>query len=416
LAASAWSRRAQAAGQGAAADGLQIEAPARLRPQGTAKEPLMSPTVSSLARLLALSALALHACFAQAQGSLRLSGFASLVVGKVLGGDSDTLSPTASCPCFIADWGHGGVYGPRWQAKQESKLGAQAVYTLTPALSATAQVVGRGVDGIKADLEWAFVSWKAAPGWELQVGRKRLPLYFYSDFQDVGYAYPWVRVPPDVYGWDIVNYDGANLSYATELGGWTLRANAYAGSSRSKDNLYTRFYYADRQDVAWKAMRGADIEFANDWLTLRANYHRSRASQLDYSSGTAMETIDPSSSGHDAYGLAANAELGNWLIRTEAGVFDRSKYLYKARFHLVGAGYRIGKFTPMLTVSGYREIYPDPADAALAQKFATTSLTLRYEVTASMALKFQYDALRDSSIDRYNGSSRVVAVSLDTVF
>lgn len=58
--------------------------------------------------------------------------------------------------------------------------------------------------------------------WKLQIGRKRLPLYYYSDFQDVGYAYNTVRPSPDVYGWDIVNYNGASLSTTRSLGDWTL--------------------------------------------------------------------------------------------------------------------------------------------------------------------------------------------------
>ncbi|MFN4266113.1 MAG: hypothetical protein ACK4F8_10255 [Aquabacterium sp.] len=49
--------------------------------------------------------------------------------------------------------------------KQESKVGLQGTYTFNDKLSATGPVVGRGVDGIKADVEWAYLSYEASPNW-----------------------------------------------------------------------------------------------------------------------------------------------------------------------------------------------------------------------------------------------------------
>ena len=31
-------------------------------------------------------------------------------------------------------------------------------------------------------------------------------------------AYPWVHLPGQVYGWEIVNYNGANLLYRDQWG------------------------------------------------------------------------------------------------------------------------------------------------------------------------------------------------------
>ena len=53
------------------------------------------------------------------------------------------------------------------------------------------------------------------------MGRKRLPIY-YSDFQDVGFAYTWVRPPTDLYGWEIVSYNGVNATYRGDWGGWAV--------------------------------------------------------------------------------------------------------------------------------------------------------------------------------------------------
>ena len=51
-----------------------------------------------------------------------------------------------------------------------------------------------------------------------QVGRKRIPLYYYSDFQDIGLSYPWVSPPPELYGWEVTNYNGGSLRYNDSFG------------------------------------------------------------------------------------------------------------------------------------------------------------------------------------------------------
>ena len=140
--------------------------------------------------LLGLLGLSAHSM----AGEFTYSGFATVAVGKVMGGSNNApLNTHFDCPCYIADYGQGAVYEREWSLGQESKVGVQGTYKFTPSLSATGQVVARGVDGGTADVEWAFLSYEASPNWTLQAGRKRLPMYFFSDFQDVGYAYNWVR-------------------------------------------------------------------------------------------------------------------------------------------------------------------------------------------------------------------------------
>lgn len=78
--------------------------------------------------------------------------------------------------------------------------------------------------------------------------------------QDIGYAYPWVRVPPDVYGWDIANYNGASVTYAGSAGDWSLRSSVFGGGETSRRNDYSRLYYDEGKDVKWHRIAGADLE------------------------------------------------------------------------------------------------------------------------------------------------------------
>ncbi|MEF3019424.1 hypothetical protein V3478_33245, partial [Pseudomonas aeruginosa] len=86
------------------------------------------------------------------------------------------------------------------------RAGVQGEWQLDPQWSAVAQITARTLQDQHVKLEWAYVTYAPTPEWKLQVGRKRIPLYYYSDFQDVGFAYNTVRPSPDVYGWDVVNY------------------------------------------------------------------------------------------------------------------------------------------------------------------------------------------------------------------
>jgi len=171
-------------------------------------------------RKLAAGAMLALACASNANAvDFEFSGFASAIVGKTFGACTPenglATDYAGGCTRFVADWGHAGVYTDKWSANPESKLGLQATAKFTPMWSATGQVVARLLEGHPAaEVEWAYVTFQPNANWSIQAGRKRVPLFFYSDFQDVGYAYPWVRVPQDVYGWDVVNYNGANVAYS----------------------------------------------------------------------------------------------------------------------------------------------------------------------------------------------------------
>ncbi|WP_332826259.1 hypothetical protein [Ramlibacter sp.] len=368
-----------------------------------------------------MGAALLAACVASpaAAVDLDLSGFGSAIAGRTFGSCSTNALASAfsgSCTRFVADWGHGGVYDNKWSAQPESRLGVQGTVRVNPQLSFTAQVVARTVHDPLAELEWAYMTVTPAPGWTLQLGRKRVPLFFYSDFQDVGFAYPWVRVPPDVYGWDVVNYNGANLTYNTNVSGWAVRSSVFAGAENSRENGYSRILYDEPKDVKWSGIAGADLEFSRDWFTGRLVYMRSGFQQIDRQTGMADVQINGAiRDHHQAYGGSVNVDYGNWLLRSEYSVFDRSRYAYKATSWFVSGGYRFGAFTPMLTLSDYKETSRfSPADYDPA-RWSTIAASLRYDVGASSAFKVQLERIRDRQAP-FVGNATLLSMSYDFVF
>ena len=368
----------------------------------------------------ALALASLTCALPAAATEFDISGFGSLVAGRSFGActpDNALASAfSASCTRFVADWGHGGVYTDRWSVKPESRIGVQGTARFNPQFSATAQVVGRLVDSPFAEVEWAYVTWSPTPEWTLQAGRKRLPLFFYSDFQDVGYAYPWIRVPPDVYGWDIVNYNGANVAWTGTVGPWSLRSSVFGGTETSRRNGYSRIFYDEEKDVKWPRIAGADLEFSRDWFTGRIVYMSASYEQVDRATGLPDAQPSGATQGrHKAYGGSANIDYGNFLARSEYSVFDRSRYAYKATSWFVSAGYRFGSLTPMLSVSDYSETtrFPEAYDVS---RWRSVGASLRYDFGRSSAFKVQVDRLKDRGAIPFMGSATLLSASYDFVF
>lgn len=344
------------------------------------------------------------------------SGFASLVLGRTTGGcvpSGLAADFSQGCTRYIADWGHAGVYEDSISASPESRLGLQGTLKFNPQISVTAQVTARALQDQHVNLEWLYLAYQIAPEWTLQLGRKRLPLYYYSDFQDVGFAYNTIRPSPDVYGWDVVNYNGASLSYATELGPWSLRTEILYGGEKSNKNAYSRLYNEDPKSVAWSGVGGASVEFSRDWFTGRLSYVRAKFKQTDKNTGQ----VDVAEDGpaHEFLGLALNADVGNWIVRTEFGQATRQTVSYKARFYLATLGYRMGNFTLTGGSSAYLEDSYDPSVYAPA-RLRGQLLALRYELHKGGALKLQFDRVSDSTSTPGAGSARVLSASYDLVF
>ena len=358
------------------------------------------------------------ACLAAHAYDDKWSGFGSIVAGKTFGACQPGYLATKydnSCTRFIADYAHDGVYTDSFSAKPETRLGVQWTGNFTDQISATAQGMARTTDGNKVDLEWAYLTDKINSSWTVQVGRKRLPLYYYSDFQDAGYAYTMIRPSPDVYGWDVVNYNGANVDYSTDIGDWSVHASAYGGAEDSKKNKFSQIGYDQPIDVRWKNILGTSVELNHDWFTARFSYTQSDYQQVDHDTGVPMQQLNGSYNGKQSfYGMALIADYGDWLARTEIAGANRKAIGEKLAYFYVSGGRRFGSFTPMVQFSVDHEI--TTAGPIYTWVNRTASASVRYEVNKWSDLKVQFDRDLDSRSTPYTGTANVVAVSYDFVF
>ncbi|NQZ21638.1 MAG: porin [Colwellia sp.] len=334
------------------------------------------------------------------QADVNISGFASINAGKVLSGPGDN-------PVFLADYPIVSVYDEEWSLDPESLFGIQITADLNDGLTAIAQLVGRGANDYDPEFEWAYISYELNDSWTIQAGKKRLPLFYYSDFYDVGYAYVWMRAPADNYTWQILNYSGVNALYTTDIGDWSVATNIYAGKEDDEDNkLLGDFFFRAKTREIWKDIIGGVVNLSKDWLELRLTH-------MQYTNERYIDDERILWDGKDYregkfYGLAVNVDFEQWFVLTEAsrlelgGNFDTKMLTF---------GYRYKEFTPYVVYSEFA------AEESGDENHDTTSVGLRWNFHDSAAFKMQFDKVKDNSVAvGVAGDSKSFTLGIDLVF
>lgn len=354
--------------------------------------------------LLSLCAIMAIPTFAD----VNFSGFASVVGGRVLSGSG--VDEFGMGPTFLADYPLVGAYEEQWSFKPDSLFGLQISADLGEGLTATAQIVSRGANDFETKFEWAYLSYQLNDTWTLQVGKKRLPLYYYSDFFDVGYAYMWIRPPADNYTWQIFNYNGISALFNSQLGDWSVSGQLYYGSEDDPNNkLLSDFFFQEPTREVWKNMIGGVVQFNRDWFDARFTYmtydnERYRSGQPYPFDGDAQFTRNGK-----FMGASFNIDYNNIILLSEINrlTLDGSDL----DTYLVSAGYRIKDFTPYIT-------YSDFDDADGGEKHNTTSIGLRWDFHNAAAFKIQYDDVEDNGGPgmKVAGDAKAISFGVDLVF
>ncbi len=359
---------------------------------------------------LSLALTLLAACSASAE--VNISGFASINGGKVLSGSG--VPQYEVPPTFLADYPIVSAYTEEFSFEPETLFGLQVSADLSEGLSATAQIVARGANDFDATFEWAYLSYEINDNWTFQAGKKRLPLFYYSDFYDVGYAYVWIRPPADNYTWQIFNYNGVNLAYTGSLSDdWSMRANIYAGREDDKDNkLLSEFFFLEPTREIWKDILGGVVSVSNDWLEIRAT-HMMYTNERFRSGEPVVFDEQTGSLERDGkfYGLAVNADWGNVFVLTELNRLDLDGNLDT---YMISLGYRFDGITPYIS---YADFSQDELPGEDGEDHNTLSVGFRWDFHPSAAFKLQWDKVEDNSFDlAVAGDSKAITFAVDAVF
>lgn len=119
----------------------------------------------------------------------------------------------------------------------DSLAGMQVSGRINGKATATVQLIASGIDNWKVAADWAYVTYQPKSNFYWQLGRVRVPLYLYSENISVGYTYPWISPPNEVYTVPYNSIDGVNLVYSATVGDVDLEFQAYSGGVQFEPNI-----------------------------------------------------------------------------------------------------------------------------------------------------------------------------------
>jgi hypothetical protein len=365
-----------------------------------------------------LLATALTAAFIlPAHADIRINGFANIIGGAT--GSEESL--------------YG--YDDKFNLSKESLFALQASGNINERMSATVQILARGIDDYDPDFEWAYLTYRVTNRATFSAGRFRIPLFKYSDSLDVGYSHHWVSVPQAVYDVPFNNIDGFRLDYSDFVGDWEVKLGAAVGTFENEvsggiitgDNTYM-----------------VNFEVSNDWFSVRTVYGGTEASFSQAQLDGAIAQIGQVNAGFADF-LAIDEDTANfigagftidrfsWFLAGEyTNIEIADSYTPTDEAMFVTAGFRAGKWTPSLTysvfegdeVKGVDELAAlgQPLQTALtpsvlginaqfAQNYTVATATIRYDYAANIALKLEFSQYADDLVEARDASLARFAIN-----
>ncbi len=118
-----------------------------------------------------------------------------------------------------------------------SNLGIHFEYRVNNNIDAVAQFFYRGQDSFSFDdyTNLAFLRYRPTANWEIRAGRTALDIYLLAEYRDISFAYPWAKVPTEVYG--LIPHrslDGIDFTYHDQTQPFDYRIKFYTGHSSSQ--------------------------------------------------------------------------------------------------------------------------------------------------------------------------------------
>jgi len=308
--------------------------------------------------------------------------------------------------------------------EKDTRFGLQISSDITEDMSAVAQLLGVGESGnFNAIIEWAYIDYEFHDMASIHVGKIKQPVYLVNDYVEVGYAYPWIRPPQEVYLLNnpLNTVNGIELLLQFPVGPGTLSFQPYLGSNRDDiPNAQGAYFEAENIygiDVKYSG-RGYTAHASNfqcevktfGGFTTDANNPFGQPLQVDLN-GTGDCNVTAAGLNLDLANVVVYAE---WQKRTTTDGLSRAFGDTDAYYATLG--YRFGKFLPHITfasISGEASLVglstgtgaitgvngaalPGVPGGSLNFPVPIqTSITagLRYEVNDSAALKVEYQVI-----------------------
>ena len=310
--------------------------------------------------------------------------------------------------------------------QNDSKFGLQLDWQLKQNLAFTIQ---GSVDSAGATLEWANLKYDFDDSFNIKIGQMRFPTAMYSDILKVSYSYDWVRLPEDVYGiLPLTSYQGAEINYQAIYNDVEYHIKLYGGNA--KDTMVGSKDIGD-YDIELKHTFGINLSVILDDLELYTGFTRTnititndrinsyfdalyRSSNLSDEQKSILYRYDPRDKNTKYISIGFKYNYDELYLLGEYVDIDMNNIISDNYAWYLSTGYHIGKFTPNITYSkvtgrsNFKEKTGDTQIDTDLQEMAKRTLTsqqhitlgVRYDIKENIALKAQYDHIKESSDGR----------------
>lgn len=186
----------------------------------------------------------------------------------------------------------------------ESLFALQAQADLGEGLTATVQLFGEGGKDFDVEARWAYLSYQLNDRHRFSAGRFANPIFHQSEYEKVGYAHNFSRLPKAVYyDFEFSTIEGMALDSQYNIGNYTLSTKVLFGSWSGKvfDAVTNSMV-----DFGLDNIISANGTFAGDWWQVFAGIFKA---QID-GSGVDNTTIFPLAAGGINAARATGATAG----------------------------------------------------------------------------------------------------------
>lgn len=356
----------------------------------------------------------------------------------------------------------------------DSKLGVQFDVRFGDRFSGVVQLVSQHQydNSFTPEVEWANLKYKVSDNLSVRIGRIALPAYVLSESRFVGYSYVPVRPSVDVYTvLPVTSNDGVDFSLRNSFGAANNTFQGFYGVKDTKvpnnakvktnhsmgfrntlelGSLSASVGYLDFDidlDLPQLApLFGGIAQFANGAAAVQAPGFQAAAA----SARAMLDKYKLDGMKMSAISLGAGYDPGDWYVAGEYVQFKGTGIVGDTKAWNLGAGYRLGAWTPFVAYGKSRGDYtpaaaidtsgaPPLAAGAAAlvgglnaslQAFAfeqkTTTVGVRWDAVRNVAVKAQFDrvALGAGSAGRFvnatpgfaGSSVNLLSVAVDFVF
>ncbi|MCG8394137.1 MAG: OprO/OprP family phosphate-selective porin [Pseudomonadales bacterium] len=354
---------------------------------------------------------------------IRINGFLSAGMSRA---EADTTAGEAAYIDGSED---------KWSHDSLTRAGVQFNARLNDRAEAVVQLYGSGGEDFDAEIQWAYLDYDLTDTVSVKAGRIVAPFYLHSQYVDVGYAYPWVSLPAEVYQLaPIKTMEAVEAAWSFNTGPLSHRLTGFWGSSTVDGGPRTGHAQFQADDLA-----GVNLTSRwRDW-TVRAAYS---AADVTVSQDDLNALIPPAPllglTFDEVYtyfaGLGLQYDDGSWFMSAEVASLDFGNWYPSSQSGYVSVGKYLGKWMPLVTWAEVTpkdldDTLPGPIKDGLAERQKSWTGGVRYSLTDAIALKAEYSYYYDFSDEEVtttgffvtdgtfeDDNASVVRLSADLVF